>query len=195
MAIITDSNLQEFIDLIESTFFDIPSGQTKFEVEKFVVNAQITAERAYRVIGFRIREKIVEYMAAKFTRGRELVDIDELAVVIADRNTDPFVLRRAQISVDEKNFNIYRLNKIMNDALMEINFLNEHFERLPGFSEDDLDLAEPIYHNERLSRELLRGIDVAKEIAIVKQRNPALEKRRNGNGNGVTASSTNGNPR
>ena len=193
MAVINDPNLPQFIDFIESLFFDIPSGQTKFEIEKFVVNDQITAERAFRVIGLRIREKILEYMTAKFTRGRELVDIDELTAVINDRNTPPFTLRRAQISVDEKNFNVLRLNKTMNDALLEINFLNEHLERLPEFSEDDLDLAEPVYHNERLSRELLRGLDVAKEIATVKQRNPALEKRRNGNG--VTAPSTNGNPR
>jgi hypothetical protein len=111
-------------------------------------------------------------------------------VAVDDPNTPPFTLRRAQIDVEEKTFNITELNKEMNDALIEINFLNEHLERLPEFEREEFEQAEPAYHNERLNRDFFRGVDVTKEVASMKQRNPAIDRRRNG----TTAPSTGGNP-
>lgn len=181
---ISEANVGTFITAINAAFFDIPFGDSKFQIENFAINGQLTAERAYRAIGVRMTAVIRALKEAQFTRSRLLVDIDELAAAIADPNTPPFTLRRAVIDTDEKQFNIESLNKTIHDALAELNFLHEHFDRLPNFDRDEFERGEPVFHNEMINRQLRGIVGAVASAENTKRKNPALERRKdNGNPN------------
>lgn len=63
---------------IEDTFFDIPFGNSHFQIENFIVNAEITPERAFRAVGLQLMDKLKALKKAKFADKRLEIDIEEI---------------------------------------------------------------------------------------------------------------------
>lgn len=153
-SLVTLENTQDIVKELEEAFFDIPFENTAFQTEKFVLAAALTPERAYRAIGLRMMSKISAVRSAKFSRLENEIDLDEIADKIANGNLNEFDVRREKLKQqkldEEKGFS----DKLIHDALVELNLLYKHFKALPRFTREEFEAAEHTHFTLRLNRDL-----------------------------------------
>lgn len=147
-------NTQDVISELEKAFFDIPFENSDFQTEAFVIAAQITPERAYRAIGLRMHSKLQALQEAKFARQLEEIDIEELQAKIEDPSTSSFDRRRHQIEINKKLSGRAWSDKLINDAIHELNILYGHFKALPKYSREDFERGERRHFEQRLLRQV-----------------------------------------
>lgn len=162
---ITQANAEDVIVELENAFYDIPFENSQFQTEAFVVAAQITPERAYRAIGLRMMSKLRALNEAKFARMKQQVDIDEIDHKLANENLDPFERRRQEIKRQEILSGNYWSDKLINDAVQELNVLYTHFKTLPKYTREQFEAAEKLHFEQKLNRQVL-GLSGAKESLI-----------------------------
>lgn len=163
--IITLENSHDVIAEIENAFFDIPFENSKFQTESFVIGGQITPERAYRAIGLRMHAKLRALNEAKFGRMKEQIDLDEIDYKIQSASIDNFEKRRQEVKKQEILSNRKWTDKLINDALQELNVLYEHFKKLPKYTRSQFEQGEKLHFEQRLNRQAL-GLEGAKESLI-----------------------------
>ena len=162
---ITLANSQSVLDEISDAFYDIPFENSAFQTEAFVIAASITPERAYRAIGLRMHSKINALNEAKFGLMKQEVDIAELKEKIRDENTSKFDKRRAEIDIMQKTVALKYTQKLINDAISELNVLYKHFKKLPKFTREEFEAGERLHFEQRLTRQVI-GCTGAKESLI-----------------------------
>lgn len=162
---VTLSNTQSVLDEISEAFFDIPFENSAFQTEAFVIAASITPERAYRAIGIRMHSKINALHEAKFNLMKQEVDIEELQEKINDPNTSSFDKRRAEIDIMQKRITRKYTQKLIHDAITELNVLYKHFKKLPKFTREEFEAGERLHFEQRLTRQVI-GCTGAKESLI-----------------------------
>lgn len=149
----TGSVLEE----LEGAFFDIPFENSDFQNQAFVVAAQITPARAYRAIGLRMFAKIRAVKEYKFQQELNAIDIEEKEAKIADPETTEFDRRRLRIEIlkieDSKAWG----DKLLNDALRELNCLYAEFSRLPKYNRAQFEAEERSHFDASLKRQLAHG--------------------------------------
>ena len=177
---ITKANVEDVISEIESAFYDIPFENSKFQTEHFVINAALTPERAYRAIGLRMFNRIHALQEAQFNLLREDIDIEELQVKIgileksSRTNAADFKIRRAEIDIAQKRAKRAYTNKLINDALVELNFLYDHFKALPRFTREEFEKAESGYFGESLYRQIEGIVGAQESLRNMQEKTPAL---------------------
>lgn len=171
--LITTENSSDILKEIEEAFFDIPFENSQFQTERFVINAQLTPERAYRAIGLRMTNRLRALREAQFARMREDVDIDEMRYKL-ETEPDPFERRRLHINIEEKLCARAFTDKLINDALAELNVLYHHFQRLPRFTRQQFEAAEASYFEQSLTRQLHGMVGAAESLANMSEDYPAL---------------------
>jgi hypothetical protein len=159
---VTNENVDSVLQEVQEAFYDIPFENSQFQTENFVIAAQVTPERAYRSIGLRIHSKIQAVLEAKHGRAKEDIDIEELQAKIDNPDTSEFDRRRAQLDIDFKLANRPYTDKLMNDALTELNILYAHFQKLPRYTREQFELGEREHFDIKLNRQLL-GVQGAAE--------------------------------
>lgn len=167
-------SLDDVVKEIEDAFFDIPFENSQFQTEKFVINAQVTPERAYRAIGLRMMNRLRALQEAKFKRMREDIDIEELQEKLKDTCRSRFDRRRIELDIAEKLSHRAFTDKLINDAIVELNVLYEHFKRLPRFTRKQFEDAEGLYFNASLERQLTGIVGAAESLMNMQTINPAL---------------------
>lgn len=172
--LITLDNANDVIAEINSAFFDIPFENSQFQTEHFVINAALTPERAYRAIGLRMHNRLRALREAQFSRAREDVDIDEARAKIRDPKTSEFDKRRAGIDIEEKLASRPFTDKLINDALAELNVLYAHFKRLPRYTRQQFEGAEKDYFTESLTRQIKGIVGAAESLTNMGEETPAL---------------------
>lgn len=172
--LVTAENTDDVIKEIEDAFYDIPFENSQFQTEHFVINAQLTPERAYRAIGLRMHNRLRALREAQFSRMREDVDIDELRAKLKLSETNKFDKRRYEIDIQEKLANRAYTDKLINDAIKELNVLYHHFKRLPRFTREQFEAAEHEYFAASLQRQLSGIVGAAESLENMKQPTPAL---------------------
>lgn len=172
--LITLENTGDVLKEIDDAFFDIPFENSQFQTEHFVINAALTPERAYRAIGLRMHNRLRALREAQFSRMREDVDIDEARSVIKNEKSTGFERRRAEITIQEKLANRPFTDKLINDALAELNVLYAHFQRLPRFTRQQFEDAEKDYFKESLTRQLKGVVGAAESLTNMNAETPAL---------------------
>lgn len=163
--LVTFENAQDVIQEVEDAFFDIPFENSKFQTESFVIGGQITPERAYRAIGLRMHAKLRALNEAKFGRMKEQVDIDEIDYKLANESLSPFDRRREEIKKQEILSRRAWTDKLINDAISELNVLYKHFKALPKYTREQFEEGERLHFEQRLNRQAL-GLEGAKESLI-----------------------------
>jgi hypothetical protein len=159
---VTTENYKSVIDEIESAFFDIPFENSEFQTNAFVVASQITPARAYRAIGLRMHSKLRALEEAKFGRMKEDIDIEELQEKIQDPNTSKWDRMRAEVDIQQKISSRRFTDKLINDALAELNVLYSHFKVLPKYTRSQFEQEEQFHFTQRLNRQL-QGVQGASE--------------------------------
>jgi hypothetical protein len=162
---ITVENTQDVISEVENAFFDIPFENSRFQTESFVIGGQITPERAYRAIGLRMHAKLRALNEAKFGRMKEQVDIDEIDYKLQNESLTPFDRRREEIKKQEILSRRTWTDKLINDAISELNVLYKHFKSLPKFTREQFEAGERLHFEQRLNRQAL-GLEGARESLI-----------------------------
>ena len=163
--LVSFENTSDIIEEIESAFYEIPFENSKFQTESFVIAAQITPERAYRSIGLRMHSKLQALNEAKYSRELEEIQLEEIEDRIANGNLSTFDIRREVIKRDRILSGRNWTNKLINDAISELNLLYKHFKSLPKFTRDQFESAERIHFEQKLNRAAV-GIEGAKESLI-----------------------------
>jgi len=160
--LITTDNTEDVIKEIEEAFFDIPFENSQFQTEHFVINAALTPERAYRAIGLRMNNRLRALREAQFGRMREDIDIEEMEEQLKAYGLSKYSKRRLEIDIQQKLSNRAFTDKLINDAIKELNVLYYHFKRLPRFTREQFEAAEGKYFIESLNRQV-KGIVGANE--------------------------------
>jgi hypothetical protein len=172
---VTYENSEDVVREIEQAFFDIPFENSKFQTESFVIGGQITPERAYRAIGLRMHAKLRALNEAKFGRMKEQVDLEEIEHKLNTGELNKFDRRREEIKREQILSNRTWTDKLINDALSELNVLYKHFKALPKYTREQFENGERLHYEQRLNRQVL-GLEGAKESLINMQEDIAALK-------------------
>lgn len=137
----------------EEAFFDIPFGNSQFQIDNFVINSQYTPERAYRAIGLAMSAKIRALKEAHYSLEKEKIDIEELEWKIAQDSTSKWDVRRFKLEIEEKNENKMYIEKLINDALHELSAHYRVFKKIPRYTRGQFESGEHKHFEIKLSRE------------------------------------------
>lgn len=137
---------------LESAFFDIPFGNSQFQIRNFIVNAAHTPERAYRAVGLTIFEKIRALKEAYYKIKKENIDIEELEEKIADRESSVYDVRRWKIDIEQKIDARRYTRKLVNDALAELDCLYKIYKKLKPISRAEFEAKEETYFKIKLQK-------------------------------------------
>lgn len=165
MNIITFENTEDVIGEVEKAFFDIPFENSQFQTECFVLASQITPERAYRALGLRMHSKLSALNEVKFAILRDQIDIDEIDHKLATEDLSVFERRRQELKKQEILSKTSWTNKLINDAITELNILYKHFKALPRYTRQDFESGEKRHFEQKLGRQLA-GLEGTKESLI-----------------------------
>jgi hypothetical protein len=142
------------IEEIENAFFDIPFENSDFQNANFVLAAQLTPARAYRALGLRMSAKLRAIDELKFARQLEEVDIEEKQAEIQSVDTTDFNKRRAQIGIDKILSTRNYTNKLLNDAVHDLNFMYAQFKRYPQYTREQFETEEELHFEQSLSLQI-----------------------------------------
>lgn len=159
---ITLENVDDVVIEIEDAFFDIPFENSDFQTDHFVLAAQLTPERMYRALGLRMFSKLQALRDAKYSRMREEVDLDEIEHKLQNDRISMFERRRLEIDKIQKLEQRAQTNKLINDAIHDLNRLYEKFKKMPKYTREEFEKAEEMHFELKLQRQL-QGITGVKE--------------------------------
>lgn len=182
---VTLENKDDVIKEIEDAFFDIPFENSQFQTENFVINAALTPQRAYRAIGLRMHNRLRALREAQFSREREDIDIEELREKLNDPELTTYDIRRAAVDINQKLANRGFTDKLINDAIKELNVLYVHFQRLPRYTRDEFEAGEKEYFARSLSNQMNGVVGAAESLQNMSNPNEALTYDKAGSLKGI----------
>lgn len=155
-------NLDNIIAEVTSAFYDIPFDNSAYQTEQFVIAASITPERAYRSIGLRMMNRINALNDAKYRKLNNEIDLDEINEKITLGELGKYEIRREQLKKQKAESEIGYSDKLINDAITELDLLYGHFKSMPRFTRAQFEAGEYRHFKERLLREItLKGAEVS----------------------------------
>jgi len=162
---ISYENATDVIKEIQEAFYNIPFENSGFQTENFVIAAQITPERAYRSIGLRMQSKLEALTAASFSREMQKIDLDEIDYKLNHTELDQFERRRLEIKKRQSESSNAWSNKLINDAIVELNLLYKYFKAFPKYTREQFENSEKLHFEQKLTRQVV-GLEGAKEALV-----------------------------
>lgn len=159
---VNENNIEDILREIESTYWEIPFGNTDFQCENFVIAAAITPERAFRTIGLQLHNLLTTLRQVKHDQKLLDIEIEELQEKISDSNTNKFERKRAQAKLDLITDSRTWNQKLVLDTIRQLEVYYKHYRAFPKYTRDQFEKAEQTYF-EQSQRRLLLGITGAKE--------------------------------
>jgi hypothetical protein len=159
----------------DDAFFDIPFGNSTFQIHNFIINAAHTPERAYRAIGLGMRAKINALKEAYYNLKKEEIDMEELFAKVKTDQMNDFEKRRTVLEIERKEEIRRDIKKLINDALAELQEYYRVFKTLPRFTRQQFEAGEKKYFETRLNKMALgvqgplesldnMGVDISRTI-------------------------------
>lgn len=139
---------------LDQAFFDIPFENSDYQNQMFVVAAQLTPARAYRALGLKMISKVRALKEAMFARKREEVEIRRIKDKISNSNTDPFDRELLQIDLEQKMDAKPWNDKLISDALHELDTLYALFKKFPKYTREQFEAEESLHYESRLNRQV-----------------------------------------
>lgn len=150
---------------LETAFFDIPFENSDFQNRMFVVADQLTPGRAYRAVGLRMFAKIRAVKEYMFGVEEQQIEMDEIDYKLTLPTTDTFEKRRLELrrkkALDARSWT----DKLLNDALRELDCLYGEFVKLPKFNREQFEMEEQLHFEQRLTKQISCG-DGAKSALL-----------------------------
>jgi hypothetical protein len=135
-------NVENILKELDSSYYDIPFGNSDYQNKTFVMAAEMTPGRAYRHIGLRMFDRIAAIKELKYNRKLEDIDIEEKQHEADDVNTTSFNKRRRLIEIEQILDKRVQVDKLLNDAIQELNCLYSEFIKFPKYTRLDFEREE-----------------------------------------------------
>lgn len=165
LTTISADNAATVIQEIQQAFHDIPFENSAFQTENFVIAGQITPERAYRAIGLRMHKKLIAVQEALIGKEKGEIEEEELREKIESPDYNRFEKRKFELELQKRQIYKPFSEKLLNDAIAELNILYKHFKALPKYTRAEFEAGERRHFIEDLNRKAL-GLDGAKSSLI-----------------------------
>ena len=174
--ITTVRDVPDLLAILEEAFFDIPFENSDYQNRAFVLAAQQTPARAFRALGLRMFSKIRAVKEYKFSQEKNQIDIDENNAKIENPATNEFDKRRARLEIskieDEQRWG----EKLLNDALRELDCLYAEFVKYPHYTREQFEAEETTHFAKKLQR-ALQASGPMESLLTMKDDLPAMDKR------------------
>lgn len=155
-------NSEDILKNIVESFYDIPFGNSKFQIEKFIISGNVTPERAYRAIGLELYDKLQTLLDEKYNRIRLSYEIEIRKAQIMDLEEGSYERMVQEIELTRIMQKIPFTEKLINDAIEECNVLYSWFKKFPKYTREEFENGEYNYYLEKAKRESI-GITGPKE--------------------------------
>lgn len=163
--LIKNDELADVLKKLEESFFDIPFGNSTFQVEKFIINEAQTPERAFRAVGLGLYGAITTLKEAQYNQEKRQIDKDELEWKIdklknSSEPGDKFELRRLELDLKRFHSDDGYANKLLNDSITEfktyLNIYNQ-FQDLLGenMTREQFEAGEEVHFQRKLVRQVI----------------------------------------
>lgn len=162
---VTLDNTMDVIKEIEDAFYEIPFEHSDFQIENFIIGAQITPERAYRTIGLTLHKKLIVVQEHMYNARIDEIEENKLRAEIDAMDKDDPEREIKEIRLLKKNIHKPMMKKLLNDSIRELNLLYHHFKALPKYTRAEFEAGERGYYLESLNRQRLE-LTGAKEALI-----------------------------
>lgn len=142
----------------------VPFGNSAFQVATFTGGLEGgTSERRVRALLLNLDAKLLALEEAQHRRAELGIDLEEIAVKIeaqtADNDPHGFERRRLVLQRDYKTAGLSREDKLIRDALAEIEAMHGEWKALPPVtSREQFEAAEPGYWARRLWADVQREV-------------------------------------
>lgn len=157
--------ISSVLNELETAFYDIPFENSDFQNRIFVVASQITPARAYRALGLRMFAKIRAVKEALAGMQLQDIDLDENEHKMTLESTSSFDKRRLAIENTKIRESRKWTEKLLNDALRELDCLYAEFKKYPRYSREEFEREDALHFTQRLTRQV-DGIDGARESLV-----------------------------
>jgi len=157
-----NTDTEQALSDLEERFFEIPFENSDFQNKNFIIQGQHTPARAYRAIGLKMFSKLNAIKELKFGREMEDVDIEEHEWVIAN-SEDRFAVKRAAINIRKLESGRGYTNKLLNDAIAELNFLHNELQKYPQYTKETFEAEERLHYSKSMEVQINSGGDGAKQ--------------------------------
>lgn len=151
-------NMQKYdralIQKLEDQFYDIPFGNSAYQVEQFVLNEQMTPARAYRAIGLNMLS-IIDTLKLNIYK-KQCADVKLKYREKRLRQLDPETAKAELLAlkIDWEKDQTSSLNKLINDAIMELNAYYEELRKYPEYTRNAFEDQEKLHFHLKLNRQL-----------------------------------------
>lgn len=125
-------------------------GQSKFQIEAFVINDQSGNARKYRQVLLELRARYNTLKYTKIQRTRldaKLNILNKKLALLSD--IDEQIIQ--QCDIDELYLDIASQDKLIKDAIDECNFLFNILQQMPKVTKEEFEAEERTYWNQRLT--------------------------------------------
>jgi hypothetical protein len=148
-------NVENVLKEIQNAFYDIPFENSEFQTEHFVLAAQITPERAYRALGLRMYKKLIAVQESIIDMEKSKIEEEQMLQTLEDPTVSNFEKRKIKLDLKLKEINRPFFEKLLNDAIVELNVLYKHFKVLPKYTRQEFELGEKRHFLETSKRALM----------------------------------------
>ena len=157
---------------ISTRYFDIPFGNSKYQMNYLMEKMEVTPERAYRTILLQLNDRIMAVKANIFQLRRINIDMMELEIRMNNTGDEfKFDRMRAEIDYEEKEDALAYTTKLLNDANEEIVYLYGLLQKYPKYTREDFEKGEEDYFTIKMEKQLLGVTDpIAALIAMGKNK-------------------------
>lgn len=146
---------------LENAFFDIPFENSMYQNLAFVLAAAHTPARAYRSLGLKMISKIKAIEELKFARKLEAINIEEKQAILSGSllksdgtQYSEFDKRRAEVEIERSQTANRHTDKLLNDAIIELNYLYEIFKEFPRYTREQFESEEELHFHLKLDTQI-----------------------------------------
>ena len=151
---ITKDSIPNVLQELETAYADIPFGNSEFQTKNFVIAAKKTPGRAYRTIGLQLFSTIQNVKKNIVQIELDAIDIEENEHKMSLPETSEFDKRRLKIKNIELNENRKWVEKLLSDALIELNYLYQEFKKFPAYTREKFELEEELHFKIDLEQQI-----------------------------------------
>jgi hypothetical protein len=135
---------------------EIPFANSQFQMDNFIVNAEITTGRAYRKVLLQINDRLSALNEAKYNLAKEDIDIEELQEKIKNPDSNKFDIRRWDLEINRKIELRQGIMKLVNDAIYDVTHLYQIFSKMPKYTREQFEAEEKEHFEISLQRQALK---------------------------------------
>lgn len=155
-------NSNDILKDIVDSFYDIPFGNSQFQIEKFIIANNITPERAYRSIGLELHSKLQNLLDEKYNRILLEFEMKIKEKQIQELEEGSYERLVLEIEREKLLQKLPFADKLINDTIQECNILYSWYKKFPKYTREQFEEGEYKYYLEKSKREVI-GMTGARE--------------------------------